>query len=63
MTVVVGRARGPICPLVAILSYMVRRKPGKGPLFMFEDRRPLTREHFVAGVREVLQLIGIDQSK
>ena len=63
MTVVIGRARGPICPLVAILSYMARRKPGKSPLFMFKDRRPLTRERFVARVREVLQQIGIDQSK
>ena len=63
VTVGIGRARGPICPLVAILSYMARRKPRKCPLFMFEDRRPLTRECFVARVREVLQQIGIGQSK
>ena len=63
VTVVIGRAIGPICPLVAILSYMARRKPGKGPLFCFEDGRPLTRERFVARIRKVLQQIGIDQSK
>ena len=35
----------------------------KGPLFLFEYGRPLTRERFVAKVQEVLQQIGIDQSK
>ena len=39
------------------------RTPSKGPLFLFEDGNPLTRERFVARVQEVLQQIGIDQSK
>lgn len=55
ITVVIGRAVGPLCPLAAILSYMARRKPGKGPLFWFENGRPLTRDRFVTKVREVLQ--------
>ena len=42
---------------------MAMRRPSKGPLFLFEDGHPLTRERFVAKVREVLQQIGIDQSK
>ena len=62
MTVVIGRAGEPLCLLVAILSYMGMRS-GKGPLFHSEDRSPLIREHFVARVQEVLQQIGIDQSK
>ena len=57
VTVVIGRAAGPLCPLAAILSYMARRKPGKGSLFWFEDGRPLTRDHFVMKVREALQQI------
>ena len=57
VTVVIGRAARPLCPLAAILSYMARRKPGKGSLFWFEDGRPLTRDHFVMKVREALQQI------
>lgn len=63
VTIVVGRAVGPLCPLVAVLTYMAIRRPGQGPLFRFSDGRPLTRERFVAKVREVLQQIGIDQTK
>ena len=63
VTIVVGRAVGPLCPLVIVLTYMALRRPGQGPLFRFGDGRPLTRERFVAKVREVLQQIGIDQTK
>ena len=63
VTIVVGRAVGPLCPLVPVLTYMAVRRPGQGPLFRFSDGRPLTRERFVAKVREVLQQIGIDQTK
>ena len=63
VTVVIGRAAGPLCPLVAVLSYMAMRQQGEGPLFQFRDGRPLTRERFVAKVWEVLQDIGIDQTK
>ena len=41
--VIIGRTGGPLCPVVAILAYMVLRKPGEGPLFRFKDGRPLTR--------------------
>ena len=54
---------GPLCPLAAVLSYMAMRRPGNGPLFRFSDGRSLIRERFVAKVREVLQQIGIDQTK
>lgn len=63
VTVVIGRAMGPLCPVAAVLSYMAMRKPGKGPLFRFGDGRPLTRERFVARMREVLRQIGIEQTK
>ena len=42
---------------------MAMRRPGNGPLFRFSDGRSLTRERFIAKVREVLQQIGIDQTK
>ena len=63
VTIVVGHAVGPLCPLVAVLTYMALRRPRQGPLFRFGDGRPLTRERFVAKVREVLQQIGFDQTK
>ena len=63
VTIVIGRAMGPLCPLAAVLSYMAMRRPGNGPLFRFSDGCSLTRERFVAKVREVLQQIGIDQTK
>ena len=52
-----GRAVRPLCPLAAFLLYMARSKPGKGPLFQFENGRPLIRDHFM---REVLQQIGME---
>ena len=38
-----GRAGGLLCPLVAMLSYLVKRGTGPGLLFYFADGRPLTR--------------------
>ena len=46
VTVVIGWAVGPLCPFVAILSYMATRKPSKEPLFLFEDGHPLTQRTF-----------------
>ena len=33
-----------LCPVVAMLAYLLKRKEGPGPLFRFEDGRPLTRQ-------------------
>ena len=52
-----------MCPVAAILAYMVLRKPGEGPLFHFKDDRPLTRVHFVSQVREALGQVRIIYSK
>ena len=40
-----------LCPVAAVLAYLVRRKEGPGPLFRFEDGRPLTRTRLVQEVR------------
>ena len=39
------------------------RDPKDGPLFIFKDDRPLTRQCLVTALREVLQVAGVDQSK
>ena len=50
-----GRTGQPLCPVSAVLAYMVRRKEGPGPLFRFEDGRPLTMPAFVKQVKAALE--------
>ena len=45
-----------LCPVAAIMSYMVSR----GPFFAFSDHRPLTRDRLVKEVRQAMQVSGID---
>ena len=42
VSVFLGRTGGILCPVAAILDYMVRRGPGEGLLFSFRDGRLLT---------------------
>lgn len=58
----VGRTGNELCPVAAALAYMVQRGPGPGPLFQFQDGKPLTRQRFVARVREALTSAGVDCS-
>ena len=51
MDVYFGQTGLPLCPVSAVLDYMVRRKEGPGPLFRFEDRCPLTRPAFIKQVK------------
>ena len=57
-----GRTGNELCTVVATLAYMVQRGPGPGPLFKFQDGKPLTRQRFVARVREALTSAGVDSS-
>ena len=58
--VVVGKTRDAICPVSAVLNYLLARGAGPGPLFRFKDGKPLTKARFVSQVREALQTAGID---
>lgn len=58
----VGRTNCTLCPVAAVLAYMIRRGPRPGPLFEFRDGRPLTRPRFVAKVKEALALAGVDNT-
>ena len=40
----IGRVTSDICPVSAMLAYMVVRGKEAGPLFRFGDGRPLTRQ-------------------
>jgi len=63
MDVIIGRTGGKLCSVAAVLNYLAKRGPGSGPLFCFEDGRPLTRQRLIACMRKVLQKVGIDCSK
>ena len=56
--VLVGRTNCPLCPVAAVLSYLVSIK--LGPLFILQNGKPLTRARFVAEVREALEQSGVD---
>ena len=62
VTLSVGATGTMICPLAAMLGYLVRRGDTPGPLFIFEDGRPLTRDRFVTALRSALEKCGIDSS-
>ena len=59
----VGRTGTTLCPIAALLDYLVVRGSAPGPLFSFADGRLLTRSRFVEKVRDGLKRAGIDQTK
>ena len=63
ISVYLGRTDTDLCPVAAILGYMVHRGFRQGPFFMFQDGRFLTRDRFVAQVRRALQAAGVDSSQ
>ena len=40
----IGRNRSPLCPVEALLKFLHFRGSRDGPLFVFQDVSPLTRE-------------------
>ena len=59
VTIYIGATNGLLCPVAAVLSYMVERGNTPGPLFKWADSRYLTREKFVAHVRLALSAAGL----
>ena len=59
VTLYIGRVSSNLCPVSAMLAYLVLRGKKAGPLFVFKDGRPLTRQRFVAAVRDALRQAGI----
>lgn len=56
----VGQTENVLCQVRALMSYMARRGCAQGPFFRFEDHRLLTKDHFIAKVRDALSSAGID---
>ena len=55
ITLYVGKGSPDICPVSAVLAFLVVRGAGPGPLFCFKDGRPLTRQRFVSAVQDALE--------
>jgi hypothetical protein len=55
-----GRTTSGICPVQAVLQYLAVRPPGDGPLFISAEGSPLTKEQFMAKVRDTLSRAGVD---
>ena len=60
--VYVGHTQDELCPVAAVLSYMVARGAGPGPFFCYGDGRPLTRMKLVAEIKDALTKAGVDSS-
>ena len=56
----IGRTNNSLCPVSALLNYLIARGTAPGLLFHFKDNAPLTKSKFTAKFRESLLLAGID---
>ena len=59
----IGKTGAALCPVAAMLDYLNIRGMSPGPLFKFDDGRPLTRQLFMEAVRKGLRLAGVNQDK
>ncbi len=63
VAVYLGRTSQDLCPVAAVLAYMVTRGTGPGIFFRFQDGRSLTRERFVSAVKVALTNASVDSSR
>ena len=56
----IGRTEDELCPVVAVLNYIVQRGEQPGPFFHFGDRTPLTKARFTAKVHDALAAVGVE---
>ena len=60
--VFVGATGNDLCPVSAVLSFLVVRGAAPGPLFKFQDGTPLTRARLVVEVQKALEAAGAGHS-
>ncbi len=58
-----GKMYTDLCPVTAMLGYLLERGRGTGPLCMFKDGCFLTRQRLVGAFRGALQVAGMDPRK
>ena len=54
VNLVIGRTNDDLCPVTALLSYLVHRGDAPGPLFQWDNHTPLSKSKFVDHVRHAL---------
>lgn len=59
VTIYLGRTDSTLCPVAALLSYLVLRGKGDGPLLRFQNGQPLTRTKLVSENRAALREAGL----
>ena len=62
VSIYLGRGSCDLCPVAAVLNYMVQRGSAPGPFFRFVNGNYLTRERFVTAIRTALATAGINPS-
>ena len=62
VTIYLGRTGHEICPVAALLGYLVLRGQQPGPLFLLSDGTPLSKDRLIADVRLTLSRRGVDTS-
>ena len=63
ITLYIGQVPSDLCPVSAMLAYLLLRGRRNGTLFVFGDGRPLTRQRFVSAVRDALRQAGVDAGR
>ena len=58
----IGATNTELCPVAAVIHYMLARGNKEGPLFLWQNGHFLTRERFVQAVREALTVAGLEAS-
>ena len=53
-----GRGSGSVCPITALGTYLSLRGSAPGPLFLFSDGRPLTRQQLSSFLQSTLHGAG-----
>ena len=54
------RTEDDLCPVAALLSWLVYRGKSSGPLFLLQSGAPLTRTRLVTELRKVLSDLGLE---
>ena len=62
-TIFISKTGTALCPVAAILAYLVRRATGDGPLFLRDNGLPQSRAYFVCSIRNTLAEAGLDVSR
>ena len=63
INIFLGRTNQPLCPVLSMAAYLAIRSADPGPLFIFQDGTPLSRERLVKAVRSALLQCNIDPAQ